>query len=125
LMQTLLVHASQSEVSMTTSPLASTYIALRSPINTTTFPPSPPLSRHSNDSDDSEALRALELSEGPLGADQVLPRRGRSYSNAGFDFQLDLLPLSASLSEPDTSRTDGGEKSINLLNGGSSGIVDH
>jgi len=105
------------EGSMTTSPRKSTYTALRSPINSTTYPPSPPLSRHSNDSDDSDALRALELSEGPLGADHVRPRRGRSYSSTGFDFQLDLLPLSASLSEPDTSRTDGGEKSISLLNG--------
>jgi hypothetical protein len=97
---------------MTTLP----YIALKSPINSADYPPSPPLSRHSSDSDDSEALRALELSEGPLDADPQQPGRGRSYS-IGFDFQRDLLPLSASLSEPDTSRSEAGEKSISLLNG--------
>lgn len=44
--------------------------------------------------------------------------RQRSYSISGFDFQRDLLPLSASLSEPDTT-TFGeiGEKDITLLHG--------
>ena len=36
---------------------------------------------------------------------------------SGFDFQADLLPLSASLSEPDRGSEVGGEKSISLLNG--------
>lgn len=36
------------------------YVVLKSSL---IYPPSPPLSRHSNDSDDS--LRALEVSEGP------------------------------------------------------------
>jgi hypothetical protein len=101
---------------MTTLPHGATYIALKSPINSSDYPPSPPLSRHSSDSDDSEALRALELSEGPLGANSQQPGRGRSYS-IGFDFQRDLLPLSASLSEPDNSCSEAGEKSISLLNG--------
>ncbi|KAH7914689.1 amino acid permease-domain-containing protein [Hygrophoropsis aurantiaca] len=68
------------------------------------------LTRHSHESDDS--LRALEVSEGPM------PTRGRerSISFSGFDFQRDLLPLSASLSEPDNTFGDG-EKSINLIQG--------
>ncbi|KAI0054111.1 L-methionine transporter [Auriscalpium vulgare] len=73
--------------------------------------PSPPLSRSSHDSD--ESLRALELYDGhepPTG-------RGRSYSVSGFGFERDLLPLSASLSEPDDVRTAAGEKNIGLING--------
>jgi hypothetical protein len=66
----------------------------------------------SNDSSDS--LRNLELSEGPMSE----RGRQRSYSMSGFDFQRDLLPLSASLSEPNTT-TFGeiGEKDITLLHG--------
>lgn len=42
--------------------------------------------------------------------------RTRSYSMSGFDFQRDLLPLSSSLSEPDTtSFGESGEKNITLL----------
>ena len=81
------------------------------------YPPSPPLSRHSNDSDDS--LRALELSDGPIGLAAPIGRRPRSYSISGFDFQQDLLPLSSSVSEPRIALSDG-EKSIGLVNGVSS-----
>jgi hypothetical protein len=66
--------------------------------------------RHPNDSDDS--LRALELTEEPGS-----PRRGRSYSISGFDFQHDLLPLSASLSEPETLHGESAEKNLGLFNG--------
>ncbi|KAG2157144.1 amino acid permease-domain-containing protein [Suillus clintonianus] len=68
--------------------------------------------RASNDSSDS--LRNLELSEGPMSE----RGRPRSYSMTGFDFQRDLLPLSASMSEPDTtSFGETGEKNITLLHG--------
>lgn len=68
--------------------------------------------RDSNDSSDS--LRNLELSEGPMSE----RGRSRSYSITGFDFQRDLLPLSSSLSEPDTtSFGESGEKNITLLHG--------
>jgi hypothetical protein len=78
-----------------------------------------PLSRHSNDSDDSEALRALEMSEGPLLPGSLMePGRGRSYSVSGFNFRHDLLPLSSSLSEPDKVYPEGSEKNLSLLNGG-------
>lgn len=74
---------------------------------------SPPYSRSSHESDE-DSLRALELSDGPLLVEPS--RRGRSYSVSGFDFQRDLLPLSASLSEPDNLR-EGKDKHIGLING--------
>lgn len=75
------------------------------------FHSSPPSSRSSE-----ESLRALELSDGPLLAET--PRaRGRTYSYAGFDFHNDLLPLSASMSEPDAMGGEAHEKSIGLING--------
>jgi hypothetical protein len=82
-----------------------------SPLNSTStaYPSSrlPPSSRDSHDSDDS--LRALEVSDGPrLG-------RGRNFSISGFDFRHDLLPLTASQSEPDSYGD--GERSISLVNG--------
>ncbi|KAI6036238.1 amino acid permease-domain-containing protein [Pisolithus microcarpus] len=43
--------------------------------------------------------------------------RPRSISFSGFDFQRDLLPLSASLSEPDSARGEAVEKSIGLIQG--------
>jgi hypothetical protein len=44
--------------------------------------------------------------------------RPRSYSISGFDFQHDLLPLTASVSEPDTTMFgEIGEKDITLLHG--------
>ncbi|CAA7271674.1 unnamed protein product [Cyclocybe aegerita] len=86
------------------------YVVLRSPLM---YPSSPPLSRHSNDSDDS--LRALEVSEGPAASRQI--GRGRSYSISGFDFQRDLLPLSASVTDPGNLHAEGGEKNIGLING--------
>jgi hypothetical protein len=73
---------------------------------------SPLRSRFSHDSDDS--LSALELLEG------ATPRglhRGRSLSGSSFRFERDLLPLSASVSEPDEVRSASGEKSIGLING--------
>lgn len=71
-------------------------------------------SRSSHDSDDS--LSALELLEGaaPRGL-----RRDRSLSGSSFRFESDLLPLSASLSEPDEVRSVTGEKNIGLINGAS------
>jgi hypothetical protein len=68
-------------------------------------------SRSSHDSDDS--LTALELLEG---APTAL-HRGRSFSRSNFGFERDLLPLTASLSEPDEVRSVIGEKSIGLING--------
>ncbi|KAI0818760.1 amino acid permease-domain-containing protein [Irpex lacteus] len=41
--------------------------------------------------------------------------RGRSYSVSGFDFQNDLLPLSASLSEPESISAESKEKHIGLV----------
>jgi hypothetical protein len=72
---------------------------------------SPLRSRSSHDSDDS--LRALELLDG------VAPRtlHRRSFSGSSFGLERDLLPLSASLSEPDEVRSIIGEKSIGLTNG--------
>jgi hypothetical protein len=69
-------------------------------------------SRSSRDSDDS--LSALELLGGA--APRAL-RRERSLSGSSFRFESDLLPLSASLSEPDEVRSVTGEKSIGLVNG--------
>ncbi|PPQ66072.1 hypothetical protein CVT26_010814 [Gymnopilus dilepis] len=83
------------------------YVVLK---NAVTYPSSP---SHSNHSDDS--LRALELSDGP--AESSHGRRGRSYSVSGFDFQHDLLPLSASVTDPGTLHAEGTEKSISLING--------
>ncbi|KAF9052662.1 L-methionine transporter [Panaeolus papilionaceus] len=86
------------------------YVALKTSM-TQTF--SPLISRHSNDSDDS--LRNLELSNGPAPINSRT--RGRSYSVSGFDFQHDLLPLSASVTDPGNLHTEGQEKNISLLNG--------
>ncbi|KAH8116943.1 L-methionine transporter [Phellopilus nigrolimitatus] len=91
-------------------------IVMRSPPSASLqYPPSPPLSQPSNDSDDS--LRALELSDGPINVSTSRRSRGRSYSHTRFDFQDDLLPLSASVSDPDGTGEGGGEKSIGLVNG--------
>ncbi|KAJ3536666.1 hypothetical protein NM688_g6806 [Phlebia brevispora] len=77
---------------------------------------SPPYSRTSHESDSDESLRALEISEGPLLA-ETSRSRGRSYSISGFDFENDLLPLSASLSEPEVVHAESREKHISLVNG--------
>ncbi|KAF8478561.1 L-methionine transporter [Russula ochroleuca] len=70
-------------------------------------------SRSSHDSDDS--LTALELSGR---AAPTTRHRGRSFSISSFGFERDLLPLSASLSEPDEVRSSViGEKNIGLING--------
>ncbi|KAH9981175.1 L-methionine transporter [Lactifluus volemus] len=71
---------------------------------------SPRRSRSSNDSDDS--LRALELLDGAKS-----PNRSRSFSISSLGFERDLLPLSASLSEPDEVRSIIREKNIGLING--------
>ena len=71
--------------------------------------------RYSEDSD--ESLRALEISDGPLLAETPRAGRSRSYSVSGFDFQNDLLPLSASLSEPESVAAESKEKHIGLVNG--------
>ncbi|KAI6128263.1 amino acid permease-domain-containing protein [Pisolithus croceorrhizus] len=73
-----------------------------------------PLTQTRRNSDDSiDSLRNLELSDGPV----VPSERHRSFSLSGFDFQRDLLPLSASLSEPDTAQGEAVEKSIGLIQG--------
>ena len=69
-------------------------------------------SRSSHDSDDS--LRALELLDGM--APSALHRE-RSFSMSSFSFERDLLPLTASLSEPDEVKSAVAEKSIGLING--------
>ncbi|KAL5489909.1 hypothetical protein ACEPAI_4741 [Sanghuangporus weigelae] len=99
------------------SPSSSTEgYAMKSPRSTgLQYPPSPPLSHHSNDSNDS--LRALELSDGPIGFPGGSGPRERSYSFSGFGFQQDLLPLSASLSNPDGPISEGIGKDISLVNG--------
>ncbi|KAI0670298.1 amino acid transporter [Trametes maxima] len=90
---------------------------LKSPRSATSqiYSPSVRSIRLSEDSDDS--LRDLELSDGPLLAESPRPPRPRSYSVSGFDFQHDLLPLSASLSEPDEIHPESHEKRISLVNG--------
>lgn len=95
-----------------TSSQDSSYTAIKSPLD---YPPSPPLSRHSNDSEDS--LRALEFAEGPILAESSRHGRLRSSSLSGFDFRRDLLPLSTSLSEPDVTHGETTEKNIGLFNG--------
>ena len=102
------------EVLMSNTPL---YDALRSPRSPRApRDESPPYSRTSNESE--ESLRALELSEGPLLADSPRSRsRARTYSVSGFDFENELLPLSASISEREDIRTEPREKHIGLLNG--------
>ncbi|KAI0636883.1 amino acid transporter [Trametes polyzona] len=90
---------------------------LKSPRSATSqiYSPSIRSTRLSEDSDDS--LRDLELSDGPLLAETTRPLRPRSYSVSGFDFQHDLLPLSASLSEPDEIHPEAHEKRLSLING--------
>ncbi|TEB36352.1 L-methionine transporter [Coprinellus micaceus] len=84
------------------------YVVLRSP-KANVYPSSP---RHSQDSDDS--LRALEISDGPAPGAST---RNRSYSLTGFDFERDLIPLSASVTDPGIEVHDGGEKNVGLVNG--------
>ena len=113
----LLLISTTSRTMSPSSPSSSTdgYV-MKSPRSATLqYPPSPPLSRHSNDSDDS--LRALELSDGPNGFPTHPGSRARSYSLSGFDFQHDLLPLSASVSNPDGIISESGGKDIGLVNG--------
>ena len=90
---------------------------LKSPRSATSqiYSPSVRSARLSEESDDS--LRDLELSEGPLLAENTRPFRGRSYSVSGFDFQHDLLPLSASVSEPQDVHLEATEKRLGLVNG--------
>ncbi|KAF7322996.1 L-methionine transporter [Mycena chlorophos] len=84
--------------------MAAAYTALRHD--------SSPRSSHDSDSD---SLRALELSDGPE-PPPTRSTRARSYSVSGFEF--DLLPLSASIGDPEAlMNADHGEKSVNLLNG--------
>lgn len=92
------------------------YIILKSPL-TQRYPDSPPLSRHSHDSEDSESLRALEVSNEAGPSRPGAYGRSRSYSVSGFDYQHDLLPLSASVTDPGTVHGDSGEKNIGLVNG--------
>ncbi|KAF9454520.1 amino acid transporter [Macrolepiota fuliginosa MF-IS2] len=87
------------------------YAALRSPLNSN-FEPS---SRHSSH-DSEESLRALEVAGNSAPSVSRGYGRTRSYSVSGFNFQQDLLPLSASVTEPVITHGDG-EKSIGLING--------
>jgi hypothetical protein len=58
---------------------------------------------------------ASNASQGFCGLKLIL-FSGRSYSVSGFEF--DLLPLSASVADPDLVQGEGtGEKSIGLVNG--------
>ncbi|TRM56224.1 amino acid permease-domain-containing protein [Schizophyllum amplum] len=60
-----------------------------------------------------ESLRALEYDQGPARG-----MRGRSYSLSGFEFAENLLPLTASVSAPETlPGGDHHEKNIGLVNG--------
>lgn len=105
-----------SEMASSSNSSSAESYAMKSPrSNNPQYPPSPPLSHHSNDSDD--YLRALELSDGPIGLSSGAASRARSYSFSGFDFQQDLLPLSASLSNPDGPISEGVGKDISLVNG--------
>ncbi|KAF9246106.1 amino acid permease-domain-containing protein [Melanogaster broomeanus] len=83
------------------------------------YPISPPRHLKSQSNDSTESLRHLELSDGPMRAVGAGHARQRSFSFTGFDFQADLLPLSASVSEPDSSFGEGpgSEKSISLVHG--------
>ncbi|KAJ3564294.1 hypothetical protein NP233_g8392 [Leucocoprinus birnbaumii] len=84
------------------------YVALRSPLrNHSSSSP-----RHSSH-DSEESLRALELEEGPATTLAQGSSRTRSYSVSGFNFQDDLLPLTASVTEPVISRGHG----LGLVNG--------
>ncbi len=100
-----------------TTPNSTLLDTLKSPRSATSpiYSPSIRSTRLSEDSDDS--LRDLELSEGPLLAENTRPFRGRSYSVSGFDFQRDLLPLSASVSEPEDVHLESNEKRLGLVNG--------
>ena len=104
---------------MSSSPL---YDTLRSPRRPEVYDPDA-YERASEESEDS--LRALELSEGPLLAESPRPNRARSYSISGFDFQNDLLPLTASLSEPESVRIEAKEKNIGLINGARFSLCKH
>ena len=108
---------------MTSSANATLLDNLKSPRSATSqiYSPSIRSARLSEDSDDS--LRDLELSEGPLLAENPRPFRGRSYSVTGFDFQHDLLPLSASLSEPEDVHLESNEKRLGLVNGEYSAFI--
>ena len=75
---------------------------------------------HSSSNDSTESLRNLELTDGPMLAPTTTKHaRARSFSFSGFDFQADLLPLSETVSEADTSfrESPGAEKSIGLVYG--------
>ncbi|KIJ68922.1 hypothetical protein HYDPIDRAFT_144361 [Hydnomerulius pinastri MD-312] len=87
--------------------------------STEQFPLSATRARHSESDDSTESLRNLELSEGPMLSAGGRHGRQRSFSFTGFDFQRDLLPLSASVSEPDASfgESPGSEKNISLIHG--------
>ncbi|KAJ7097894.1 L-methionine transporter [Mycena belliarum] len=96
----------------------SLYMPLRSPNGDY---PSPPSSRHSRDSG-SDSLRALEISDGPVEVPATRFGRGRStraHSISGFGgFEFDLLPLSASLADPEMVQGENaGEKNLGLVNG--------
>ncbi|KAF9644196.1 L-methionine transporter [Thelephora ganbajun] len=78
--------------------------------------------RSSHDSDDS--LRALELTEGPLGGYSAgLHGSGthppRSYSVSGFQFESDLFQLTSTLDDPGKEESGelGGEKRIGFMKG--------
>jgi hypothetical protein len=93
---------------MSYSPRDAAYDSVTSPLHRGY--PSPPISPRDSD----ESLRALELSDGPL---QPPPRRVRSYSMAGLDFQTELLPLSASDETESPMHAEVTEKNIGLGQG--------
>ncbi|KAN0076858.1 Amino acid permease domain containing protein [Tylopilus felleus] len=75
---------------------------------------------HSSSNDSSESLRNLELTDGPMVASTATKHtRQRSFSFSAFDFQADLLPLSTTVGEGDTSfvQSPAPEKSISVIQG--------
>ena len=62
------------------------YVVLKSPL-TQKYPDSPPLSRHSHDSEDSDSLRALEVS------DEAGPSRPGAYGRYAFLSPLLYVPF--------------------------------
>ncbi|KAF9013851.1 L-methionine transporter [Cyathus striatus] len=91
------------------------YVPLKSSLNDG-VPHDSSLLRRSTESDDSLRALELEVSDEPVTISQR-SSRGRSYSMSGFEFQQDLLPLSASVTDPGIVASDAAEKNISLLNG--------
>ncbi|KAH9924030.1 L-methionine transporter [Fomitopsis serialis] len=98
--------------------------ALKSPSSLSPHLPNPSYKRTvlspraSLDSDDSD-LRDLEISEGLLLVDAPISARGKAYPLTPLDFEHDLLPLTAGLSNADgfAAAAAAQPKTLGLLNG--------